>query len=63
MKNDKAVSDFNLQVDELGPYLRSVAVYNDNMNTLSEELKLKLYGLSKQIKEGDCTIAMQPTRY
>lgn len=43
-------------------YLSAESYFNVHREEVSESLKLKLYGLSKQAKEGDCRMP-EPPRY
>ena len=41
-------------------YLSAEAQVNDNRVQVPETIRMKLYGLSKQIKEGDCKMPQPP---
>lgn len=41
-------------------YVNAEVFYNANKHRVPENLKYKIYGLSKQAKEGDCRMPMPP---
>jgi acyl-CoA-binding protein len=50
-----------LQGQELkNQFLQSEQMVNENRVQVPESLKMKLYGLGKQIKEGDCRMPQPP---
>ncbi len=41
-------------------FLNAESLVNDNKVQVPETIKMKLYGLGKQIKEGDCKMPQPP---
>ncbi len=54
MSQPKEVQDLKNQ------FLHSESLVNDNRVQVPESFKMKLYGLAKQIKEGDCRMPQPP---